>query len=194
MGAVHELSTADESTWYFRVQLWLHYFDQFLSGSALEYAFGQPFGTVVFTVLRVGVNLVSTTAFPHNFYLYSGFYLGAVGLAALLAFYALSFHSLWSSRLVPRPNCVSGREISVFLVSQLVFSTSYGLTIDQAVFAGAAVAVASTKQFAMARLVIAARWRADRIGPAAPARCRSRKGWFASTRLPGTRLRWCGPL
>jgi hypothetical protein len=152
-GAIDEIGDVPHSTWFFRTQLWLNYLDQFLTGSVIEYAFGQAFGTTVISSFMAGTTLLTTEVFPHDFFIHSGFYLGGVGLAVLLALYVLLLRYLWPNVTPKRVDQFSGRELAIFLVSQLVFSVTYGLNIEQGVLIGAAIALGAARDPATSRVV-----------------------------------------
>jgi hypothetical protein len=141
-GAVNEVAEYHSSTFYFRVLLWENYFDEFAAGSLVEHLFGKPFGTVVFSWIAAGTGVVFTDAFPHNFYIYCVFYAGILGVALLVLIYALLIPQLWRLKMVGR-DFISGRDWSIMLIAQLIYSVTYGLHYEQGIILGIAISLAA---------------------------------------------------
>jgi hypothetical protein len=137
-GAVNEVSNAGESTFAFRLQLWENYLRSFCAGNPLELAIGQPFGTVVYSWIPVGRNLVFTDIFPHNFYIYTVYFTGIVGLSAVLTLYLIITPWSWSLASA-RDDRITGRDWSVLLIGQLIYSITYGLEAEQCIITGVAM-------------------------------------------------------
>jgi hypothetical protein len=152
VGALSEVSNASDSTFSFRIQLWENYLLKFFAGTPLELAIGQPFGTVVYSWIPLGRNLVFTDIFPHNSYIQGVFFTGMLGLAAIVVMYSIVIRLSWGLTLTQGQ--MTGRDLSVLLIGQVIYSATYGLKAEQCIVTGAAMGLCAS---AAARLNVASR-------------------------------------
>jgi hypothetical protein len=143
IGAMSEVSNAGDSTFSFRIQLWENYFMKFVAGTPLELAIGQPFGTVVYSWIPVGRNLVFTDIFPHNSYIQGVFFTGLLGLAAIVVMYSIVIRWSWGLASAQQGR-MTGRDLSVLLMGQVIYSTTYGLKAEQCIITGVAMGLCAS--------------------------------------------------
>lgn len=108
----------------------------YLSGPT-EYAIGKPFGAGYDRYISVGEVNIS----PHNFYVQTLLRAGALGLAALLYFYAVSVTRLRRFKAFAQGKSLFARLMYVLLLTQLVYFLAYAPSYEQGVLLGIAASL-----------------------------------------------------
>lgn len=123
-----------ETTVTWRLESWqVLLTGDYLSGPT-EYTIGKPFGAGYKRYMSVGEVNVS----PHNFYVQTFLRAGALGLAALLYFYAVSIARLRRFKAFSQGKGLFARLMYVLLLTQLVYFLAYAPDYEQGVLLGIA--------------------------------------------------------
>lgn len=142
-------SASNRDTFEWRLEGWQSLLLQRQTWSPIEKLFGAPFGSGYERYVEGYLIEVS----PHNYYLQILLRLGIVGLAALLALYAIAFQRLIRERRSDH-SCLYPQPVVwiALLVAQLIYFVPYTPAPSQAILLGSVLALAG-KQSVQSHLV-----------------------------------------
>lgn len=134
LGESLRASATGDETWTWRVQGWVVLIRRFLASDPVTLLMGAPFGSGYSRT----IGLSEITVSPHNFYVHNLLRVGFLGLALLLALYALLLVHIPRGRSAqPRPWLRPGL-VQLLLVSQLLYFVTYAPAFEQSVLLGLA--------------------------------------------------------